>query len=73
MLGTLGINNEGVIFIEPSSIFKERLTFLTELNTQLEELSSKRNFWFVAFAIGAIYVGRRTYIYVKKNNIKMPW
>ena len=26
-----------------------------------------------AFIIGAIYVGRRTYKYVKKNNIKMPW
>jgi hypothetical protein len=43
------------------------------LNEKLEELVSKRNVWLGAFIIGAIYVGRRTYHYVKKNNIKMPW
>ncbi len=28
ILGTLGVTSDGVIFVEPSSIFKERLTFL---------------------------------------------
>jgi hypothetical protein len=39
----------------------------------LQELTSKRNFWLAAFIAGAVYVGRRTYKYVKKNNNKMPW
>ena len=32
VLGTLGVTTDGVIFIEPSSIFKERLTFLLTLD-----------------------------------------
>lgn len=73
VLGTLGVTTDGVIFIEPSSIFKERLTFLNDLNERLEELASKRNFWLAAFVVSAVYVGRRTYKYIKTNNIKMPW
>jgi hypothetical protein len=46
---------------------------LQELNVQYEELISKRNLWLTAFVVSAIYIGRRTYNYVKKNNIKMPW
>jgi hypothetical protein len=36
VLGTLGLTTDGVIFVEPSALFKERLTFLNDLNIKLD-------------------------------------
>ncbi len=73
VLGTLGVTTDGVLFIEPSAIFKERFTFLHELTEKLEELTSKRNFWLGVFAVGAIYLGRRAYKYWRNKDIHFPW
>jgi len=71
VLGTLGVTTEGSLFIEPSALFKERFTFLHEINEKLEDLTSKRNLWLGAFVIGAIYVGRRAYKYFKNRKYEL--
>jgi hypothetical protein len=42
------------------------------LKDELENTFKKRNFWLGLSLIGAAYLGRRGYLYCKKNNIKIP-
>lgn len=73
ILGTVGITTDGQVFIEPLAIFNDRLTHITGLQADVDELVNKRNVWLVGALLGGLYLGRRAYKYVKKHNIHIPF
>lgn len=73
VLGTVGITLDGMIFIEPMWIFKDRLSFLKEIESEVQSYVEKRNWWLVGFLIGGVYLARRLYHYCQKNGIVLPW
>ena len=61
------------MILEVHKIFKDRLSEIEGLKDQVDNLIAKRNLWLLGSVLGGIYLGRRAYKYIKKNNIKVPF
>lgn len=67
-LGTIGVNMDGELFMQPNFLFKDRLTIVSSLKDIVNGHESSRNFWLVVLLIGTIYVSRRVYKYQQKTD-----
>ena len=72
ILGKIGFTVDGEMILEVNTILKDRLSEIEGLKDQIDVLISKRNIWLLGSVLGCIYLGRRAFKYVKKNNIKVP-
>lgn len=73
VLGTIGFTVDGEMLVEVQQIFKDRLSEVESIREQIEGLTTKRNAWLLGSVLGCIYLGRRAYKYIKKNDIKIPY